>query len=72
MKFETFLYPPTENLGRATWRILRVGVPMAEKTPKTIRAWVGRDLSPDTIIDAQGWRRQCEANPGRFRLRFFS
>jgi hypothetical protein len=29
-------------------------------------------LSPDTIIDAQGWFRQCEANPGRFRLRFFS
>ena len=24
------------------------------------------------LIDAQGWLRQCEANPGRFRLRFFS
>jgi hypothetical protein len=38
----------------------------------TLSSETSRQLSPDTIIDAQGWFRQCEANPGRFRLRFFS
>jgi hypothetical protein len=35
----------SDILGRATLRLPRVGVPKAEKAPKTIRAWVGRDIA---------------------------
>jgi hypothetical protein len=30
-------------------RLPRVGLPKAEKAPKTIRAWVGRDIAPGRV-----------------------
>jgi hypothetical protein len=33
-----FYNPLSDILGRATWRLPRVGLPKAEKAPKTIRA----------------------------------
>jgi hypothetical protein len=40
-----FYNPLSDIPGRATWRLPRVGLPKAEKAPKPIRAWVGRDIA---------------------------
>ena len=38
--------PPSNIPARATLRLPRVGAPKADKAPKPIRAWVGRDIAP--------------------------
>jgi hypothetical protein len=69
---------------KATWQrktqCLQTPIPRASIAPAITsfcRAGHNREVIlvfqfSSGLIDAQGWLRQCEANPGRFRLRFFS
>jgi hypothetical protein len=44
-----FSITPPDILDRATLRLPRVGLPKGEKTPKPIRALVGRDIAPGRV-----------------------
>jgi hypothetical protein len=44
-----FYNPLSDILGRATLKLPRVGVPKADKAPKPIRGWVGRDIARQRV-----------------------